>query len=498
MITQTQTLTSRHAPGATRTRMTALLAAVGLVLALAAAAPRPASAGSAAASCPTGDYAVAALVLYDLTALRDGFTPEDIEDLQEFYTDEFSFTPDEETALADLVYYFSEAVRGALTDGPLAALPDVIELSSWTNDNDWEWFGRFVYFCSESLTPAFPDDASRAVESLGTVGVQIDSLTYFDGPQAITCEATYVSPFGVFEPDNPFGFNGPALGWRQTDGSFTPSGGSPSDESSAQGEAILVAVAQDLQYAGACTWDGPYVEDDSDDDTNGDDGDDGNDGNDGNDTNGDDGNGSTNGTGTGTGGTSGASWIPTGGGAPQVAPGSGVLQHANGSTTPLSVTSPGVGQVRYSANGITVTLTGTTGTSSMNGLVASQSGEIVCEVCTALAAGSTVEAWLFSEPRLVAAHRTDGEDCQRFTIPLGAPLDGGGPVPAGAHTLQLALPTSGGMQAVNIGVTVGGPVPASVPAGDGEGRTAALWLLGALSGAVLIARSTRRATPAVG
>jgi hypothetical protein len=42
-----------------------------------------------------------------------------------------------------------------------------------------------------------------------------------------------------------------------------------------------------------------------------------------------------------------------------------------------------------------------------------------------------------------------------------------GPVSTGAHTLQLALPTASGLQAVNVGVTVGGPVPARVPAGEG-------------------------------
>ena len=50
--------------------------------------------------------------------------------------------------------------------------------------------------------------------------------------------------------------------------------------------------------------------------------------------------------------------------------------------------------------------------------------------------------------------------------PGGAPLDGGGTVTTGRHTLQLALPTASGMQAVHVGVTFGGPVPGSIPAGE--------------------------------
>jgi hypothetical protein len=75
-------------------------------------------------------------------------------------------------------------------------------------------------------------------------------------------------------------------------------------------------------------------------------------------------------------------------------------------------------------------------------------------------------------------------------IPLGAPLDAVGSVVSGAHTLQLALPTASGMQAVNVGVTVGGPVPASVPAGEAPVVPAGLVALTLLAaaGAVLAAR----------
>jgi hypothetical protein len=137
-----------------------------------------------------------------------------------------------------------------------------------------------------------------------------------------------------------------------------------------------------------------------------------------------------------------------------------------------------------------VTLTGGAGTSVANGLVVSPAGEVVCEVCLDLATVNVIEAWMFSTPRLVAAHRIGAEPCQTFAIPVGAPLDGGGPVAAGAHTLQLALPTASGIQAVNVGVTVGGLVPASVPAGEGPAVPAGLLVLGLLAaaGAVVAAR----------
>jgi hypothetical protein len=175
---------------------------------------------------------------------------------------------------------------------------------------------------------------------------------------------------------------------------------------------------------------------------------------------------------------------------PTVTSGSGVWQQADGTTVPLSAASPGANQVRYSADGVTVTFTGGAGTSVSNGLVANPAGEVACEVCLDLATGNVIEVWMFSTPRLVAAHRvTDGE-CQQFTIPVVAPLDGGGPVSAGAHTLQLTLPTASGMQAVNVGVTVGGPVPASVPAGEGPVVPVGLLALTLLAaaGAVLAAR----------
>jgi len=191
-----------------------------------------------------------------------------------------------------------------------------------------------------------------------------------------------------------------------------------------------------------------------------------------------------------TGSSAAASFVAPGGVLPLQSPGLGEWLLADGSSVPLAVSSPGPNQVRYAADGIVVTFTGGAGSDASRGLVANPNGEVVCEICVALAAGQVIEVWMFSTPRLVAAHLTEDLPCQRFTIPVVAPLDGGGPVSAGAHTLQLALPTASGMQAVNVGVTVGGPVPSNVPAG--EGPTVPLGLLAfgllAAAGAVVAAR----------
>lgn len=197
-----------------------------------------------------------------------------------------------------------------------------------------------------------------------------------------------------------------------------------------------------------------------------------------------------------TGGTTGgsddggaATPVLDGGVAPSLAAGVAVLRAVDGTSTPLVVTSPVANDLRYSTDGLTVTFTGAPGTSVATGLVVDRNGEVVCEVCTALESGIVIEVWMFSAPRLVAAHLTDGGACQRFSIPVVAPLDGGGPVGAGAHTLQLAIPTASGMQAVNVGVTVGSPVPARVPAGEGGVPSgAALFLLLGAAGALLVGR----------
>jgi hypothetical protein len=190
----------------------------------------------------------------------------------------------------------------------------------------------------------------------------------------------------------------------------------------------------------------------------------------------------------------GPSWIPFAGGQPSQPAGAGQLVLKDGSERPMTLSSPAPGQLRYSADGIRVTFTGGAGSSVANGLVVGPTGTVTCEVCATLAAGGVIETWLFSTPRLVAAARVADLPCQTFEIPFGAPLDGGAPIPSGVHTLQLALPSGSDAQAVNVGVTVGGPVPASVPAGDAPSIPVGLGVLLALLVAVaVLPRRTVRA-----
>jgi hypothetical protein len=159
---------------------------------------------------------------------------------------------------------------------------------------------------------------------------------------------------------------------------------------------------------------------------------------------------------------------------PALLPGEAGLVRQDGSQSSLVRSTSASNQVRYSGDGLVLTLTGEPGSGGSGGLVADRNGEVSCEVCAFLADGGVIEAWVFSEPRLVAAHRAEdfasllaGLPCQRFMIPVGAPLDGLGSLPTGAHTLQLQLPTNTGMQVVNVGFTIGQLRPVAVRAGEG-------------------------------
>jgi hypothetical protein len=166
-----------------------------------------------------------------------------------------------------------------------------------------------------------------------------------------------------------------------------------------------------------------------------------------------------------------------------------------GSTVlPLAPSTPGSNQVRYAAEGITVTFTGAPGTSATNGLVANPNGTVLCEVCAPLAVDDVIEAWLYSTPRLIAAHRVDGRECQVFEIPFGAPLDGLGPVTPGLHALQLRLPTATGVTLVDVGITVGPLRPTRLPAGEGPlgGLLSVASLLTLLLTGLLAVRLGRR------
>lgn len=154
---------------------------------------------------------------------------------------------------------------------------------------------------------------------------------------------------------------------------------------------------------------------------------------------------------------------------PSLPAGEASWSRADGAVAPLIPTSAAAGSVTYRDGDATtsVRVTGASGTSVANGVIADANGQLVCEVCADLPVGSVIEVWLFSEPRLVAAHRVTDVECQTFVVPLAEPLDGGGQTATGVHTLQVLLPTAGGMEAFNVGITVGGPVPTTIPAGGG-------------------------------
>jgi hypothetical protein len=131
-----------------------------------------------------------------------------------------------------------------------------------------------------------------------------------------------------------------------------------------------------------------------------------------------------------------------------------------------------------------VTIAGDLGISP-TGIAVASDGEIVCEICAFLAAGNTIEAWIYSTPRLAAAVRVDldaqDQTCPYLRIPIGAPLDGQGPITPGPHTLQLRMATTNGLEILSIPIDVttatrtgtgtgtgaGAPVPNRVNTGGG-------------------------------
>ena len=184
--------------------------------------------------------------------------------------------------------------------------------------------------------------------------------------------------------------------------------------------------------------------------------------------------------------------------------GAGAVLVRDGAVVPMTTTfASGVGPrggAVIEAEGMRITLDGGLGATESAGLLVAPDGEIVCEVCAMLAADSIVEAWIYSTPRLAAAVRvevdTTSGECPVLRIPVGSPLDGGDGIAAGAHTLQLRMFTDEGFEVVATGITVGGPVPASIPAGEGPVRTSAALLVLGLLGAVAAIRGVQR-RPAV-
>lgn len=143
-------------------------------------------------------------------------------------------------------------------------------------------------------------------------------------------------------------------------------------------------------------------------------------------------------------------------------------------TTVSSVVGPRRGLVvEDEERTLRVTISTSVGVSRDAGVIVPVGGEIVCEICAELAAGSVVEAWIYSTPRLTAAVQVGalGEDgCPLLRIPTSAPLDGEGEIEPGAHTLQLRMYTSTGFEVLAVPITVGQPLPSSVPAGAGPSR----------------------------
>jgi hypothetical protein len=148
------------------------------------------------------------------------------------------------------------------------------------------------------------------------------------------------------------------------------------------------------------------------------------------------------------------------------------------------------GGVVLEADGLTVSVASAVGARPGSGVVVPTGGSLECSLCGDFVPGSVVEAWVNSDPRLAAAVRipADAEDgdCHLLAVPTGAPLDGGGPIEAGEHTLQLRMYTQDGFAVLSTGITIGGVSPTGVPAGEGSsplsGALGALLLMLAASG----------------
>ena len=150
------------------------------------------------------------------------------------------------------------------------------------------------------------------------------------------------------------------------------------------------------------------------------------------------------------------------------------------------------GALAVSAGGFDTTVAGDGGATATSGPVTSESGSFTTTIEGDIPDGSVVEVWMFSEPRLVAAGLSDGGGTLSIDVPTGEPLDGGDPIPAGTHTMQLLIPTDSGLVAMNVGVTIGGPVPTVVPAGEGPAPIGA-FVLAALLAVGIVTVTGRRA-----
>ena len=188
-----------------------------------------------------------------------------------------------------------------------------------------------------------------------------------------------------------------------------------------------------------------------------------------------------------------SSFVAPGGVLPALAPTEAEFVRADGTVAPLRIEATAPGVLTYRTEGLVLTLQGTEASGVAEGLVARSDGTVECTVCADLAVGTVIEVWAFSTPRLVAAWEVNDLPCQQFTIPLGAPLDGGGALTPGPHTLQLVLQTSAGVAAVNAGVTAEGQVPTNVPAGTGPSLSTPIATVIAIAVAALLFASPNAA-----
>jgi len=182
-----------------------------------------------------------------------------------------------------------------------------------------------------------------------------------------------------------------------------------------------------------------------------------------------------------------------------VAGSSGAVRVRGGVPVPLnSAVSPSVGPrggVVLTGDGMRIALASTLGAGITTGVRAPSNGSVDVSVSGPLAPGTVIEAWVRSTPRLVAAARVpagyrDG-DALTFNVPLGAPLDGGGAIEDGSHTLELRLFTADGFEVIATGLSVGRVAPTSIPAGEGQFPSSpAVPLLSA--GLLLAAFASRR------
>jgi hypothetical protein len=164
----------------------------------------------------------------------------------------------------------------------------------------------------------------------------------------------------------------------------------------------------------------------------------------------------------------------------------------------VSRVSSGVGPrggVVLEADGLRATVASSSGARAGSGVIVPPSGDLAVSIVGGLVPGAVVEVWVNSTPRLVAAALVPDSyeegDSLAFTVPLGAPLDGGEPVEAGAHTLQVRMYTDAGFEVLSTGITVGGVVPTRIPAGSGPVRLDGV-LFALLGAAGLVGFAVRR------